>query len=104
MGVEVQGHPTRNQPHEGCGKGPSSNHHGRPVTTNRISIHRWGVALPPSGKVQNAADRDIQQNKRPHRRAELLRRVLVPKSSVAQFAQEDLSAREPSSSVRAGGS
>ena len=67
MGPEVEGHPTRNQPHEGSGKGPSSSLHGRPSTTNRISIHRRGAALPPYDKVQNAADRDVRGNKRPHR-------------------------------------
>ena len=67
MGVEVQGHPARNQPHEGSGKGPSSSLHGRHSTKNRISIHCRGAALPPSDKVQNAADRDVRQNKRPHR-------------------------------------
>ena len=65
MGVEVQGHPARNQPPEGSGKGPSSSLHGRLGTTNRISIHCRGAALPPSGKVQNAADRDVQRKKRP---------------------------------------
>ena len=34
VGVEVQGHPTRAQPHEGSGKGPSSGLYGRPGTTN----------------------------------------------------------------------
>ena len=99
MGVEVQGHPARNQPHEESGKGSSSSLHGRPGTTNRISIHRRGAALPPSYQVQNAADRDVRWNKRPHRRAELRRRVLAPKSPVAQFAQEGLSALEPNSSA-----
>ena len=56
MGAEVQGHPARNQPHEGSGKGLSSNLHGRPGIINRISINRRSAALPPSGKVQNAAD------------------------------------------------
>ena len=51
MGAEVQGHLARNQPHEGSGKGPSSSLHGRPGTTNQISIHRWGAALSISGKV-----------------------------------------------------
>ena len=67
MGAKVQGHPARNQPHEGNGKWPSSSLHGRPGATNRISIHRWGATLPPSGKVQNAANRDGRRNKRPHR-------------------------------------
>ena len=56
MGAEVRGHPTRNHPHEESSKGPSSSLHGRPGTTNRISIHRRGAALPPSDEVQNAAD------------------------------------------------
>ena len=99
MGVEVQGHPARNQPHESSGKGPSSSLHGRPGTTNRISIHGRGDAVPPSGKVQNAADRDVRWNKRPHRRAELLRRVLAPKNPVTQFAHEGLSVLEPSNSA-----
>ena len=99
MGVEVQGHPARNHPHEENGKGPSSSLHGRLGTTNCISIHCQGAALPPSDQVQNAADRDVRRNKRPHRRAELLRRVLAPKSQVAQFAQEGLSALEPNSSA-----
>ena len=86
MGAEVQGHPARNQPHEESGKGPSSSLHGRHSTTNRISIHRRGVALPPSGKVQNVVDPYIRQNKKPHRRAKLLKRVLAPRSQVAQFA------------------
>ena len=34
VGAEVQGHPARNQPHEGSGKGPSSSLHGCPSTTN----------------------------------------------------------------------
>ena len=67
MGAKVQGHLARNQPHEGSGKRPSSSLHGRPGATNRISIHRRGAALPLSGKVQNAADRDIRRNKKPHR-------------------------------------
>ena len=99
MGVEVQGHPARNQPHEGSGKGSSSGLHGRPGTKNRISIHRRGNALPFSSKVQNAVDPDVPRNKRPHRRAELLKRVLAPKSTKAQFAQEGLSAPEPSIST-----
>ena len=49
MGAKVQGHPTRNQPHEGSSKRPRSSLHGRPSVTNRISIHRRGAALPPSG-------------------------------------------------------
>ena len=53
MGAKVQGHPTRNQPHEGSGKRPNSRLHGRPSTTNRIPIHRRGAALLPSDKVQN---------------------------------------------------
>ena len=52
MGAVVRGHPARNQPHEGRGKGPSSSLHGRPGITNRISIHRRGAALPPSGKFR----------------------------------------------------
>ena len=67
VGAEVQGHPARNQPHEGSGKGPSSSLHGRLGTTNRMFIHRRGVALPPSDKVQNAVGRDVRRNKRPHR-------------------------------------
>ena len=67
MGAEVQGHLVRNKPHEGSGKGSSSSLHGRLGTTNQISIHRRGAAPPPSGKVKNAADRDVQRNKRPHR-------------------------------------
>ena len=104
MGAEVQGHPIRNQPHEGSGKGSSSSLHGRLGTTNRIFIHRRGVALPPSGKVQNVVDRDVRINKRPHRRAELLRRVSAPRSPVAQLAQEGLSAPKPSRSICTGGS
>ena len=46
MGTKVQGHSARNQPHEGSGKRPSSSLHGRPGTTNRISIHRQSAALP----------------------------------------------------------
>ena len=57
-----------------------------------------GAALPPSGKVQNTVDRDVRWNKRPHRRAELLKRVLAPRSPIAQFAQEGLTAPDPSSS------
>ena len=45
MEAEVQGHLERNHPHEGSGKGPSSSLHGRPSTTNRISIHRRGATL-----------------------------------------------------------
>ena len=67
MGEKVQGHPTRNQPYEGSGKRPSSSFHGLPGATNRVSIHRRGAALPPYGKVQNAVDRDVRRNKRPHR-------------------------------------
>ena len=67
MGVEVQGHPARNQPHEGSSKGPSSSLHGRPGTTNQIPIQSRGATLPSSDKVQNDADRDVLQNKRPHR-------------------------------------
>ena len=59
MGAEVQGHPARNQPHEGSNKGSSSSLHGRPGITNRIDIHNQGAALPSFGKVQNAADRDV---------------------------------------------
>ena len=99
MGAEVQGHPARNQPHESNGKGPSSSLHGCPGTTNRIFIHGRGDVVPPSDKVQNVADRDVRRNKRPHRRAELLRRVSAPKSLVAQFAHEGLSVPEPSSSA-----
>ena len=65
MGAKVQGHPAINQPHEGSSKGPSSSLHGRPGTTDRIPIHRRGAALPPSDKVQNAADRDARRNKSP---------------------------------------
>ena len=67
VGAEVQGHPARNQPHEGSSKWPSSSLHGRPSTTNRIPIHSRGAALPSSSKVQNAVDRDVRRNKRPHR-------------------------------------
>ena len=67
MGAKVQGHPVRNQPHEGSDKKPSSGLHGRPGATNRVSIHRQGAALPPSDKVKNATDRDVRRNKRPHR-------------------------------------
>ena len=67
MGAKVQGHPARNQPHEGSGKRPSASLHGRPSATNGVSIHRRGAALPPSSKVQNAADRDVRRNKRPHK-------------------------------------
>ena len=67
MGAKVQGHPTRNQPHEGSGKIPNSRLHGCPSTTNRIPIHCRGAALPPSDKVQNAADRDVRRDKRPRR-------------------------------------
>ena len=59
MGAEVQGHPTRAQPHEGSGKGPSSSLHGHPGTTNRIPVHSRGVALSSSGKIQNAANRNV---------------------------------------------
>ena len=99
MGVEVQGHPARNQPHEGSSKGSSSSLHGRPGTINQIYIHRQGAALPPSGKIQNVVDRDVQRNKRPHRGDELLMRVLVPRSPVAQFVDEGLSDPEHSSST-----
>ena len=67
MGAEVQGHPARTLPHEGSSKGPSSSLYGSLGATNRIPIHNRGVALPSSGKVQNAVDRVILQNKRPHR-------------------------------------
>ena len=67
MGAEVQGHPARTQPHEGSSKGPSSSLYGRPSATNQIPIHSRGAALPSSGKVQNATDRDIRRNERPHR-------------------------------------
>ena len=66
MGAEVQGHPTRAQPHEGSGKGPSSSLYGRPGTTNGILVHSQGVALPFSYKIQNVANRNIRQNERPH--------------------------------------
>ena len=65
MGAEVQGHRTRNQPYEGSSEEPSSILHGRPGTTNRISIHCRGATLPPSSEVQNAVDRDVRWNKRP---------------------------------------
>ena len=51
MEAEVQGHPARNQPHEGSSKGSSSCLHGRPGTTNRI-IHNRGVALHSSVKFR----------------------------------------------------
>ena len=91
MGAEVQGHPTRNQPHKGSGKGPSSSLHGHPGTTNRIFIHRWGAALPPSCKVQNAVDRAFDGTK------DLT-------YELSYYEDSSLSAQEPSSSVRAGGS
>ena len=65
MGAKVQGHPARNRPHEGSSKRQSSSLHGRPGATNRVSIQLRGAALPSSGKVQNAADRDVRRNKRP---------------------------------------
>ena len=65
MGAKVQGHPARNQPHEGSGKRPNSSLHKRLGTTNRIPIHHRGAAFPPSGKVQNAIDRDVRWDKRP---------------------------------------
>ena len=64
--TKVQGHPTRNQPHEGSIKRPNSSLHGCPGTTNRIPIHSRGATLPSFGKVQNVADRDVRRNKRPH--------------------------------------
>ena len=67
MGAEVQGPPTGTQPHEGSCERPNSSLHVRPGTTNRISIHHRGASLPPSGKIQNAADRDVRRNKRLHR-------------------------------------
>ena len=67
MGVEVQGHPARAQPHERSSKGSSSSLYGRLGATNRIPIHNQGAALPSSGKVQNAADQDVRRNEGPHR-------------------------------------
>ena len=43
VGAKVQGHPTRNQPHEGSSKRPSSGIHRRPSTKNRIPIHSRGA-------------------------------------------------------------
>ena len=43
VGVEVQGHQTRNQPHEGSSKRLSSGLHRRPGTKNRIPIHIRGA-------------------------------------------------------------
>ena len=59
MGEKVQGHPARNQPHEGSSKWPSSSLHGRPGTTDRIPIHGRGATLSSSGKVQNVVDQDV---------------------------------------------
>ena len=67
MVAEVQGHPARAQPHEDSSKGMSSSLYGRPDTANQIPIHNRGVTLPFFGKVQNAADRDVQRNEGPHR-------------------------------------
>ena len=67
VGAEVQGHPARPQLHEGSSKGPSSSLYGCPGATNRIPIHSRSAALPSSGKVQNATDRDVRQNERPLR-------------------------------------
>ena len=67
MGAEVQGHLARAQPHEGSGKRQSFDIYGRSGATNRIPIHSRGAALPSFGKVQNAADRNVRRNKRPHR-------------------------------------
>ena len=64
VGAEVQGHPTRNQPHEGSSKGPSSNLYGRLGITNRIPIHSWGVVLPSFGKVQNVVDQECRESRR----------------------------------------
>ena len=52
MRAKVQGHPARNQPHEGSGKRPSSSLHGCPGAANRISIHRHGAALPLPAKFR----------------------------------------------------
>ena len=74
MGAKVQGHLARNQPHEGSSKGPSSSLHGRPGTTDRIPIHGQGAALSSSGKVQNAANRDVRWNKRPYRPSQYIKK------------------------------
>ena len=52
MGAKVQGHPARNQPHEGSGKRPSSSLHGRPGATNRISIHHRVLNFPLPAKFR----------------------------------------------------
>ena len=46
MKVKVQGHPARNQPHEGSDKRPSFGLHGRPGAINRVSFHRRVLYFP----------------------------------------------------------
>ena len=66
MEAEVQGHPTRAQPHEGSGKGSSSSLYGHHGTINGIPVHSRGVALPSFVKIHNAANRNVRRNERPH--------------------------------------
>ena len=67
VGAEVQGHSARAQPYEGCSKRPSFGLYGRFGAKTLIPIHSRGVALPSSGKVQNATNRNVRRNERPHR-------------------------------------
>ena len=52
MGAKVQGHPARDLPHEGSGKGPSSSLHGCPGATNRIFIHSGVLQFPLLAKFR----------------------------------------------------
>ena len=67
MGATFSRYPTRAHPHEGNCKRMCSSLHGCFGTTNRIPIHSRGTTLPFSCEVQNALDRNIQQNVRPCR-------------------------------------
>ena len=52
MGSEVQGHPTRAQPHEGSGKGPTSSLYGRPSTTIESPFTTGVLHFPLSTKFR----------------------------------------------------